>query len=299
MNALKPNAMHRKTESAIVLSKPRFAFTLIELLVVIAIIGVLVGLLLPGVQAAREASRRTQCTNQMRQFGLAFHNHHSQFKHYPSGGWRFDSPPTYVDGNPVIGAEQQAGWAFQILPFIEATSVWQAGVEQSIGLATPLLFCPSRRSPQVVTTADNYAPPLTGGDIAHALCDYAASNRDGTGIVRRYDPHRARDVLDGLSHTLMIGEKRINLTYLGAPQDDDNEGYTAGWNTDTMRSTEKPPLPDFNGAGDGDDRFGSTHPGLFHITLADGSTRSVDYSIDIKIFTLLGVIDDRETIDPF
>jgi len=277
----------------------RAAFTLIELLVVISIIGLLVGLLLPSVQAAREASRRTQCTNQLRQIGLAFLNHQGQFKHLPSGGWRFDTPPTYVAGKPVVGAEQRAGWAFQILPFLEATETWKAGVEPSIGLPTPIYFCPTRRSAQIVTTPDSYNPPLTGGPIRHALCDYAASNRNGTGVVRRFKPRRVRDVLDGLSNTLLVGEKRINLTFLGSPQDDDNEGYTAGWNTDTMRSTTRLPKADFNGLGDGDDRFGSTHPSLFHITLADGSTRSLDYSIDKRIFLLLGDIDDRETFDSF
>lgn len=278
--------------------RPR-AFTLIELLVVIAIIGLLVGLLLPAVQAAREASRRTQCTNHLRQIGLAFHNHQNQFRHLPSGGWRFDTPPTYEGGNPVVGAEQHAGWAFQILPFVEATSTWQAGVEDSIGLPTSVLFCPSRRSPQVFSIPDNYEPELTGEEIEHALCDYAASNRDGTGVVRRFEPRKIRDILDGLSQTLLVGEKRMNVTWLGTPQDDDNEGYTAGWNTDTMRSTAKEPLADFNGAGDGDDRFGSSHPGLFHVTLADGSTRSIDYSIDKTVFRQLGDIDDGEILDDF
>ncbi|MCA9138658.1 MAG: DUF1559 domain-containing protein [Planctomycetales bacterium] len=279
--------------------RSRGGFTLIELLVVIAIVGLLVGLLLPAVQAAREAARRTQCSNQLRQVTLAFHNHQVQFKHLPSGGWRFDTPPTYVDGNPVIGSEQQAGWAFQILPFIEATSAWQAGVEESIGLPTSTYFCPSRRSSQTVTVPDNYSPPLTGGNIKHALIDYAASNRDGSGVVRRFNPRKMRDILDGASTTLLVAEKRLNITFVGSPQNDDNEGYTAGWNTDTMRSTVKPPLPDLTGLGDGDDRFGSSHPGLFYIGLADGSCRTVTYSIDEDLFRRLGDIQDGSVIESF
>lgn len=285
-------------------------FTLIELLVAIAIIGMLVGLLAPAVQSAREASRRTECSNHLRQIGLAFHSHQSQFRHLPSGGWKYDQPPTYVgdsppiyDGrNPVIGPEQRAGWAFQILPFLEADAVWRAGAFESIGLPIPVYFCPSRRSMQTVILEDHYEVPLTdGGDgeVTHALCDYAASNRDGSGVVKQYQPRRIRDILDGLSTTLLVGEKRINLTFLGTPQHDDNEGYTVGWNTDTVRSTEKKPKPDFNGKGDGDDRFGSTHPGLFQVTLADGSTRSIDYSIDEKVFALLGDIDDGQTVEQY
>lgn len=277
----------------------RPAFTLVELLVVIAIIGILVGLLLPAVQAAREAARRIQCANQIRQQGIAFHNHHDQFRHFPSGGWDWDAPPTYVGGSPVVGAGQRAGWAFQILPFIEATTTWQAGAEVAIGQPNSVYFCPSRRSAQTVTSSDAYKPPISGGTLRHALCDYAASNRDGTGVVRRFAPRRMADIVDGTSTSLMLGEKRLNLRLLGTAQEDDNEGYTAGWNSDTMRSTDKKPLPDFNGLGDGDDRFGSSHPGIFTVVLADSSVHTLSYSIDSKTFESMGDIKDGKVVGEF
>ena len=277
----------------------RTGFTLVELLVVIAIIGILVGLLLPAVQAAREAARRAQCLNNLKQISLAFHNHHDQFKHFPSGGWDWDTPPTYDGTTPAVGADQRAGWAFQILPFIEAANTWQAGAEVAVGQPNQVYFCPSRRGTQVVTTPDHYSPPINGGDINHALCDYAASNRSGSGVVRRFVPRHFRDVTDGTSNTLLVGDKRLNLAFLGTPQEDDNEGYTAGWNSDTMRNTDKLPLPDFNGLGDGDDRFGSSHPGVFQIALTDGSTRSLSYSVDGEVFQLLGDIRDGEVVGEF
>lgn len=277
----------------------RLGFTLIELLVVIAIIGILVGLLLPAVQAAREAARRAQCLNNLKQISLAYHNHHDQFKSFPSGGWNWDTPPTYVAGLPATRETQRAGWAFQILPFVEAGNTWQAGAEIAIGQPNQVYFCPSRRGAQIVTMPDHYSPPVNGADVTHALCDYAASNRDGSGVVRRFVPRSLRDVLDGTSNTMLVGDKRLNLAFLGSPQEDDNEGYTAGWNSDTMRNTDKIPLPDFIGLGDGDDRFGSSHPGVFQIALTDGSTRSVSYSIDSHLFELLGNVSDGEVVNEY
>ena len=278
----------------------RHGFTLVELLVVIAIIGILVGLLLPAVQAAREAARRTQCSNHLKQMGLAFHLHHDAHQKLPSGGWDWDTPPTYsAGGSPAVGSAQQAGWAFQLLPYIEAGNVWRSGAVTAIAHANPVFFCPSRRGPSAVTTPDHYNPPLTGGSLLHGLCDYAASNRHGSGAVTRVQPRKLRDLIDGTSQVLLLGDKRLNLALLGTPQDDDNEGYTAGWNSDTMRSSNKPPLPDFNGLGDGDDRFGSSHPGVFQISLADGAVQAVSYTIDTEVFRRLGSISDGEVVGDF
>lgn len=272
--------------------RPRHArpgFTLVELLVVIAIIGMLVSMLLPAVQAAREAARRSECANNLKQLALAFHNHHDSHRFFPSGGWDWDAPPTYQGNNPVVGADQKAGWGFQVLPYIEASNTSDAGALAAVGTVNPVFFCPTRRSPQTVVLTDNYNPPLTGTTVTHALCDYAASNRERTGVVRRYTPVRIAEITDGTSQTLLLGEKRLNRRYLGQAQDDDNEGYTVGWNEDTIRRTDEPPAPDhFKDVGDGEKLFGSSHPGAFQAALADGSVRAIAFTIEKDVFEGLG-----------
>jgi prepilin-type N-terminal cleavage/methylation domain-containing protein/prepilin-type processing-associated H-X9-DG protein len=283
----------------------RHAFTLIELLVVIAIIGTLMGLLMPAVQKIRESANRLSCQNNLKQIGLAFHHHHDVFEEFPSGGWFALTPPSYTGGVPAVGRNQQAGWAFQILPFLEADAVWKGGKATNdtdraliaIGTTNKVFFCPSRRLPQTVTYPDNYTPSLTGGNITHALCDYAASNKDGTGVVRQARATNFASITDGTSNTLMVSEKRLNLRYLGSKQPDDNQGYTAGFNNDTVRKTSRPPLPDYNAQfGDGAGLFGSSHTGGLNVLLVDGSVRLVSYGISPLTFKLLGNVSDGQPL---
>jgi prepilin-type processing-associated H-X9-DG protein len=273
--------------------------------VVIAIIGILMGLTLPAVQKVRESANRLQCQNNLRQIGLAFHNHESQYGYFPTGGWYDYSPPTYLNGVPAIGDKQHAGWAFQLLPFIEADSVWRGGAATNdtdravlaIGTTQKLYFCPSRRLPQSVTYLDNYQPQLTGGNITHALIDYAASNREGDGAVRQFKPVLMAQITDGTSNTLLVADKRMNRALLGQKQPDDNQGYTSGWNADTIRHTNRPAAPDYNAPfGDGEGLFGSSHTGGFNALLADGSVRLISYSISSTTFRNLGNISDGKVL---
>ncbi len=277
------------------------------MLVVIGIISLLVAILLPAVNAARQAARRTECIHHLQQLDLAFQEHHAAFNRFPSAGWNWFDPPTFLNGTAISGAQQKSGWGFQILPFIENASVVSAGPVAVIRYADPLFFCPARRGPQTVVGNNNYRPPLPGGDLVErALCDYAGSNRDGTGILRRFDPTRAKDVRDGLSKTLLLGDKRMNLFNLGKAQSDDNEGYTVGWNADTLRRTQRPPLADFNRNAiddsdqrieDGDERFGSSHPGGFNAALGDGSVQAVSYEVDRAVWRMLGDRQDGLAFD--
>lgn len=178
-------------------------FTLVELLVVIAIIGVLVALLLPAVQAAREAARRTQCSNQLRQLGLAFQNHHDAQKHLPTGGWGFMwlGYPDYG-----FGKGQPGGWLYNILPFIEQQALHDIGrgatgaardaaTRQRVEAPFEGMNCPSRRTTNIypytsTSIAFSYTEPFT----RCSKTDYAANagdmiNVEGSGYPAANTPY--------------------------------------------------------------------------------------------------------------
>jgi prepilin-type N-terminal cleavage/methylation domain-containing protein len=135
------------------LTRSRNAFTLVELLVVIAIIGVLVALLLPAIQAARESARNAQCKNNLKQIGLAMLNYESSNRTFPAGGWSFR---WMGDPNQGMGARQPGGWIYQVAPYMENQNVTMVGgglsgdalkqaLKQQLSATMPSFNCPSRR----------------------------------------------------------------------------------------------------------------------------------------------------------
>jgi prepilin-type N-terminal cleavage/methylation domain-containing protein len=201
-------------------SRPRPArgFTLIELLVVISIIGVLVALLLPAVQAAREAARRAQCVNNLKQVGLALHNYEGTCQVLPSG---------YVSAFDSAGTDLGPGWgwATMVLPRMEQSSLF-ASVNFSVGVESPAnltsrltivsgFLCPSDRvEPSWPAVSRD---PATGV-VFQVICQVAPSNYvgmsgysepgpDGEGVFFRNSSIAFRDITDGLSQTITVGER--------------------------------------------------------------------------------------------
>ena len=310
-------------------------FTLVELLVVITIIGILIALLLPAVQAAREAARRTQCTNNLKQLGLGALNHESTFGFLPSGG--FSASWGWYAGDPDLGFAkgQVGGWIYNSLPYIEQ----QAFHDQGIGLdptqkravwtkavATPIaaLYCPTRRQP----LAGGLGPYATGTvywkniDRPNALAhnDYAACTGSETwenflnwlgglsgstapsGTVYRTGIVKMADITDGTSNTYFCGEKYINPDAYDDGNDggDDNCAY-CGFDPDLARWSNAlyAPLQDTAGIGSGNYMFsfGSAHPGGFNMTFCDGSVRSISYTVDLTVHANFGSRNDGNIID--
>lgn len=284
--------------------RSRRAFTLVELLVVIAIIGVLVALLLPAVQAAREAARRTSCANNITQLGLSNHNYEFHFETLPPGVTNPDGPIR----NEAQG--QHVSWIVQVLPYLEQRVLYQrfnqtagayaADNSQVRSTAISVLRCPSDPTPHVNQSA-------TVARSAYAGCHHdveAPIDSDNHGLLFLNSKVRHSQIYDGSSMTILLGEAMTSAEGLG---------WVSG-TRDTLRNTSlieapKPfPQPQNGGAStDAKDAsgslyvggFGSHHPGGVLVAFADGSTRYVRQNTEPKVLRLLGHRADGEIVGEF
>lgn len=305
------------------MSSRRRAFTLIELLVVIAIIAVLIALLLPAVQQAREAARRTQCKNQLKQVAIAIHNYESSFTCFPPGQIRVG----------FAGMPRVRGWSMfvQLLPHMDQTplyNMWNFAdplaneVNGNTAIKLTLLICPSAtmsQNPYTKTSGVKYALSSYGGNGGTQSHPPAAISGDGifagsgppiaTPPTVQHGLVRIPNVLDGLSGTILLGERNHNDTvydaYFAAGK---TQNPMAGWGfwapsggqmglTDVTMSS----FAEINyliPAGLGTvtnsneetlrlNSFGSQHTGGAQFSLADGSVRFITEDINTGIFRAL------------
>ncbi len=272
----------------------RAAFTLVELLVVIAIIGILVGLLLPAVQAAREAARRVSCMNNMTQLGLGLHHYEFSMEHLPPGVTNDDGPIRNEE------AGQHIGWAVQILPYVEQTSLYKnfdidagayaAANAEARGVVVPTLMCPSYPGESTRTDGQTRI-----GMSTYSGCHNdreAPIDGDNNGLLFLNSNIRYSEILDGSSQTILLGE---------SIPDQNSLGWVSGTratlrNTSGFEETKNWPQQNADLGSLQVGGFGSFHTGGAIFTFADGSTRFISTNIDPELFRKFGNRADGELL---
>lgn len=284
------------------------AFTLVELLVVIAIIGVLVGLLLPAVQSAREAGRRMACSNNLKQVGLGVALAHEVHKTFPTGRLTRD--------------QYDVSWAFRLLPFIEEQQIFDArnpgpsipcwDASNATAMRTPVaaFFCPSRRGPVANRNFDNNdGSPVVegvaaGGDFAANAGTYFnyAPSADGSidpkqaGPIHTFSKVHGAQVTDGLSKTFAIGERHIPPadSSVAANMVHFQQGDTAFFPSDTPHTLFRDTARGLaDGPADTSNRkFGSRHPGITQFVFLDGHVEAIANGTGLDILRWYCAIGD-------
>ncbi len=284
----------------------RQAFTLVELLVVIAVIGVLIALLLPAVQAARESARRASCTNNLKQIGLAMHMHHDTYQRFPPG-WAGYVPNSTV---PQPLGTPGWGWAAMTLPFIEQENLYRQRVHLDLPImdpanaearvsVIPTFRCPSDSADRTFDADklhlghdhehEGEEHEYEGEEAQFAMCNYigmfGTGDLDdcahlapgeqcrGDGCLFHNSEVTIADIRDGTSQTLLVGERSTRTgysTWVGVPP------YDECMPAAVLGAANDPP----NLRLDHAHNFSSDHPAGTNFLLADGSVRMIAETID-------------------
>jgi hypothetical protein len=290
-----------------------------------------VALMLPAIQAAREAARMTQCRNNLKQIAISFHSFESSKKHFPGHGGEREprgagfgaSRLARARGMPVTG-----NWLLQSLKYMEDAVVADIliasaqgtanaqDVRQAVTVAIPTLYCPTRRAP--------LAYPLVRSELAAygpvgARTDYAINGGSSTSSgsngasgasinftlehdgVWTLGRHTAlKHITDGASNTYLVGEKAMDVLHYTTGQDVGDRAPVAGLvdnfgaANSYVRFAVSPPARDIQNNCRACHNFGSAHAAAWNVSLADGSVRSQSYDIDITLHRILASISGNE-----
>jgi len=286
---------------------PRRGFTLVELLVVIAIIGVLVALLLPAIQAAREAARRASCRNNLRQIGVAMHNYESAFQVLPAG---------YEYEAAAGGNASGYSWGTRVLPFMELQPMYD-----QFDFDLPIYdeanaFVRAQHIETLLCPTDDISPSgfVSMGEEQYAMACYVANfgppDLDETqekreGPFFRNSKTELREITDGTSQTLMVGERQngpfrngavhgnhfeYETTWAGAVRDIDDPTDDHGHMV-LFQSGHTPNSPQ------SDDRdVSAAHSGQSLFLMCDGSVHGVEEAVDIDVYLALSTMAGGESI---
>lgn len=287
-------------------------FTLVELLVVITVIGILIALLLPAVQAAREAARRTSCFNNLKQVGLALHMYHDALRSLPSGWIAMDA----ATGLPLPDGEPGWAWGSLVLPYLEQVNLSDRLINYGLPITDPfhqaargtslkVYRCPSdpgddffdlhqEDDPSVVLArlaTGNYVGCFGHGEVE--LCEGRPPGTicTGEGTFFHMIAVRFGDIRDGLSNTILVGERSSRYgysTWLGVVSGGEEALERVVGVADHPPNTKGIHLDDFS----------SQHPAGANFCLADGSVRLINERIDIQVFRAMGTRAGHEPVVP-
>lgn len=288
----------------------KFGFTLIELLVVIAIIAILIALLLPAVQQAREAARRTTCKDNVKNIALALHNYHETHGSFPMGA--------------RVGWGQT--WHAYILPEVEQTNLWKTipwtdsgwwdggdansiALRNAISTVLPIFQCPSQPGPEIASNVNFNHPRGISTYNGNGGSDFTNGTHPGqlnrNGILFGDSSVKIRDITDGTTNTIIIGEVQFAVTsgwggpglnccmdhfyiYSGNIDSGSGSDYSEAFSSTNLNINTLDQMA-----------FGSYHTGGCHIGLADGSSRFVSENINLGTWRALGTRAGGEVIGEF